>query len=60
SIHSSNPRLKATLRTLEHGKHYVIEVQPADTTQREICQVSVQTDFPPDAPRSYTVHARVK
>lgn len=60
SIHSSNPRLKATLRTLEAGKHYAIEVQPADTNQREIGQLAVQTDFPPDAPRSYTIHARVK
>ena len=60
SIRSSNPRLKATLRTIEAGKHYAIEVQPADTTQREIGQLAVQTDFPPDAPRSYTIHARVK
>ena len=60
SIRSSNPRLKATLRTIEAGKHFAIEVQPADTTQREIAQLAVQTDFPPDAPRSYTIHARVK
>ncbi len=60
SIRSSNPRLKATLRTIEAGKHYTIEVQPTDTTQREIGQLAVQTDFPPDAPRSYTIHARVK
>jgi hypothetical protein len=42
------------------GEAYALVVQPADTAQKESAELIVQTDFPPDAPRSYTVHARIK
>jgi len=37
-----------------------VSVQPVDTTQKESAEISVQTDFPADAPRVYIIHARVK
>ena len=60
SVTSSNPRLVAKLETTKPGEQYAISVAPADTTQKESAEISVQTDFPPDAPRAYTIHARIK
>jgi hypothetical protein len=60
SVTSSNPRLTAKLEATNPGEAYAITVQPADTTQKESAEISVQTDFPADAPRIYTIHARIK
>lgn len=60
SVTSSNPRLIAKLEPTKPGEPNVISVQPADTAQKESGEISVQTDFPTDAPRVYTIHARVK
>jgi hypothetical protein len=60
SVSSSNPRLAAKLETIKTGEQYAISVTPADTAQKESAEISVQTDFPPDAPRAYTIHARIK
>jgi len=59
-VASSNPRLIARLDATKPGDPYTISVQPADTTQKDSAEISVQTDFPPDAPRAYTIHARIK
>jgi hypothetical protein len=59
-VTSPNPRIVATLETIKAGEEYVVSVKPADTTQKESAEISVQTDFPPDAPRAYTIHARIK
>jgi hypothetical protein len=59
-VTSSNPRLTATLQTIKAGEQYVVSVKPADTAQKEAAQLTVQTDYPPDAPRAYTIHARIK
>lgn len=60
SVLSSSPRISARLETVEPGASYTVIVQPADTAGRESAEVTVQTDFPPDAPRAYTIHARIK
>lgn len=60
SVTSSNPRLAAKLDTIKAGEQYAISVTPADTAQKESAEISVQTDFPADAPRVYTIHARIK
>ena len=60
SVVSSNPRVVAKLETIKAGEQYVVSVTPADTTQKESAEISVLTDFPADAPRAYTIHARVK
>jgi hypothetical protein len=60
SVTSSNPRVTAALQTVKAGSQYVVSVTPADTAQKESAEISVQTDFPPDSPQIYTIHARVK
>jgi hypothetical protein len=60
SVTSSNPRLPAKLETTKAGEQYAISVLPADTAQKESAEINVQTDFPADAPRAYTIHARIK
>lgn len=60
SVVSSNPRLPAKLETIKAGEQYVVSVTPADTVQKESAEISVLTDFPADAPRTYILHARVK
>lgn len=60
SVTSSNPRLTAKLETTKAGEQYAISVVPADTAKKESAEISVQTDFPADAPRAYTIHARIK
>ena len=60
SVVSSNPRLPAKLETVKVGEQYVVSVKPADTAQKESAEISVLTDFPADAPRTYVIHARVK
>ena len=60
SVVSSNPRVAAKLETIKSGEQYVVSVKPADTAQKESAEISVLTDFPADAPRTYILHARVK
>ena len=59
-VTSSNPRITAAVEAVKPGEQYVVNVKPADTAQKETAELTVQTDFPPDAPRTYTIHARVK
>ena len=60
SVVSSNPRLPAKLVAIKAGEQYEVSVTPADTAQKESAEVSVLTDFPMDAPRTYILHARIK
>jgi hypothetical protein len=60
SVTSSNPRIAAKLDTIKAGERYEVAVTPADTTQKEAAEITVETDFPADQPRSYTIHARIK
>ena len=60
SVVSSNPRVAAKLETIKAGEQYIVSVTPADTAQKESAEISVLTDFPADAPRTYILHARVK
>jgi hypothetical protein len=60
SVASSNPNFTATLQTTEPGLQYAVAITPTGTTQKETAEITVQTDFPADAPHSYTIHARIK
>jgi hypothetical protein len=60
SVTSTNPRIAARLETKAPGQHYALAITPADTTEREVAEIRVQTDFPPDQPRSYLIYARIK
>jgi len=60
SVTSSNPRLSATVETVKAGEEYVVSVTPKDTTAKESAELTVATNFPPDAPRTYRIFARIK
>ena len=60
SVTSSNPRLLAKLETIKAGAQYAVAITPADTSKKESAEITVETDFPADQPRSYTIHARIK
>ena len=60
NVTSSNPRLTAKLETIKAGGQYAVAITPADTSKKESAEITVETDFPADQPRSYTVHARIK
>lgn len=59
-VASSNPRLAAKLETIKPGGQYVVSITPSDTSKKESAEITVETDFPADQPRSYTIHARIK
>jgi hypothetical protein len=59
-VTSPTAAILATLETVEPGKHYLVKVAPVTTTERQSAALTVSTDYPPDAPKSYTVYARVK
>ena len=60
AVASSNPRIAATLATLKAGEKYGIDIRPVDTTKPESAEVFVQTNYPPEGPKAYTIHVRVK
>lgn len=60
SVTSSNPRMKARLQTAAEGERYTLLLSPSSTEEKEAAVVRVETDFPPDAPRTYMIHARIK
>lgn len=60
SVTSSNPRITAKVETVKAGEHYALSVQPVDTSSKEAAELSVLTDFPADAPKTYAVHVRIK
>ena len=59
-VASSSPRIAARLQSAKPGEPYTISVTPSDTSVRETAEITVQTDFPADAPRTYTIHVRIK
>ncbi len=60
AVASTNPRVAATLATVQEGEKYAVHIRPADTAQQESAEVFVQTDFPPEGPKAYTIQVRVK
>lgn len=60
SIASSDPNITAELSTKKAGGDYVLNVTAAKTSEPGAAELTIQTDSPPDAPRAYTVHVRIK
>jgi len=60
AVKSNNPQISSTLETIEAGQRYRLKIRPASTEQKESAQFIIETDFPPDAPKSYTIFARIK
>jgi hypothetical protein len=60
AVASTNPRIAATLATVKDGENYKVIIRPTDTTRPESAEIFVQTDFPPEGPKAYTIHVRIK
>jgi hypothetical protein len=56
---SNNPRISVRLETAPDATQ-VLSISPADTSKRESAELTVETNFPPDAPKSLTVFVRIK
>jgi hypothetical protein len=59
-VSSSNPRVTASVQTVKEGEQYAVTVKPVSTAQKESAEITVTTDFPASAPRSYKIQARIK
>lgn len=60
SVKSSDPRVSAKVETVTPGKEYVVNVTPTGTAEKLAAELTIETDFPSDAPRSYRLFARIK
>jgi hypothetical protein len=60
SVVSSSPNFTATLQTVQPGLQYAVAIVPSATAQKGTAEITVQTDFPTDAPHAYTIYARIK
>jgi hypothetical protein len=60
SVASTNPRISASLTPAGDDGNQSIAIRPADTAKTESAQIFVQTDFPSDGPKAYTIHVRIK
>ena len=60
SVTSSNPRVETQLKTAKDGERYTLLVTPAGTERKESAELKVETDFPPDEPRTYSIYVRIK
>ena len=60
AVASTNPRIAAMLATVREGEKYAVRIRPSDTKSAESGEVFVQTDFPAEGPKAYTIHVRVK
>jgi Protein of unknown function (DUF1573) len=60
SVSSSSPRVTAELHSKTDAFDYTVTVAPVDTAETLSTIVMIETDYPPDAPKSYPVHVRVK
>lgn len=59
-VTSSDPRVSARLETIQAGASYRVVITPADTATKLKATVTVETDYPKDHGRAYTIEARVK
>jgi hypothetical protein len=59
-VKASSPRFSASVQTVKDGDSYTVSVTPSKTTEKDSAEVTVDTDYPPSAPRSYRFFARIK
>lgn len=60
AIASSDPNIIATLATIREGEKYALQIQPADTVKPGHAEVFVQTNFPPEGPKAYTIQVQIR
>lgn len=60
SVTSSDPNISVLSREVKPGEEYALEIKPQSTAAKDSAEIIVTTDFPPDSPRRYTIHAKIK
>lgn len=60
AVASNNPRIAATLAAVKEDGKYAVGIRPVDTAKPESAEVFVQTDYPPEGPKAYTIQVRIK
>ena len=60
AVKASSPRFSTSMQTLKDGDSYMLSVKPSNTGERDSAEVTVETDYPPGAPRTYRFFARIK
>jgi hypothetical protein len=59
-VSSSDAKFSAKLETVKEGSSYLVHVKPVSTAEKASVELSIDTDYPPEAPRSYRAFVRVK
>jgi hypothetical protein len=59
-VSSPDPKFSAKLETVKDGATYLVRVKPVSTAEKASAELSIQTDYPPEAPRSYRAFVRIK
>lgn len=59
-VKSSSPKFKTSLAEVKPGMEYALTVTPSDTAETTAAELTIETDTPQSAPRSYKVFARIK
>jgi len=57
---SGNPDWSGEIETIKPREEFLVRIKPRDTSAKSGAEIKIVTDFPPDQPRSYVVHGRVK
>ncbi len=59
-VQVSSARLATSIEAVAPGSEYLVKVTPRDTSAAESAELTIETDSPAGAPRSYRVFARIK
>lgn len=60
SVTSTSPRILTALKAVSEGEKYTLSVQPIATDKAETAQVLLQTSYPPEQPKAYTVNVEIR
>ncbi len=60
SASSDNENVAVEVETLSEGREYRLNLYPLSTDETIKARVTVETDYPAGAPRSYVIHAHVR
>jgi hypothetical protein len=59
AVASTDPKFTATLTAIHEGETYALNIKPKDTVTASSAQVFVQTNYPMDGPKAYSVRVQI-
>jgi hypothetical protein len=60
SARSNNENIAVEVETLADGREYRVNLYPLSTDEAIKARVTIETDYPAGAPRSYVIHAHIR